>query len=177
MPDLAFLLQYVPDWLRDFIVPIAACCYIYYFVRERRTAEEMALDKRDAEKANEIRDDNDKQAVRIGDLEEALSNVRRTYEAAIDKMRRDFTFEIARLTRDLDRGWDLARDWCTVAHDQRHWVNNILMRVPEDKRPPLLAPLPGLERRLGVRSDQFPPRFTGSTVADEPRAGEAPGAV
>ena len=62
---------------------------------------------------------------------------------------------------DAQRGWDLARDWCSVAHDQRHWINNKLMLIPEATRPHPLPPLPGINRRPGVSVADFPEHFVG----------------
>jgi len=51
------------------------------------------------------------------------------------------------IERDRDRGWDLARGWFDVAHQERHARNNLLMAAGGRA----LDPLPGFEELEGRR--------------------------
>lgn len=59
-----------------------------------------------------------------------------------------------RVEKDRDRGWDLARGWFDVAHQERHGRNNLLMTSGRDA----LDPLPGLEELEGRMSSQHQTR-------------------
>lgn len=161
MPELVALWGLVPAPLQPFLLPALICVWIFWTTRDKKAASELAADRWENENVQSLRTDNDRQSRRIAEMEDRLAELRRSYEAIIDKMRRSHEADTRRMTHDINRGWDLARDWCGVAHELRHKLANVMLAVPEKYHFEMPPPLPGIDRRPGLPAEQFPARYAG----------------
>jgi hypothetical protein len=104
--------------------------FVWLMVRPRRSQEDINNDRAEAERAAALYRENADQRARIVALE-----------------------------HDRDTGWNLSRWWCATAHHYRHWSCNLLMLVPQDKRPPEPPELPHLEHAPGLSPQELAARY------------------
>ena len=161
--------QIVPAPYRPFIWPAVVMGILGYLYRDKRSKLEHEADAWDAHALTAVRADNDRMTGRMRELEESYPTLRSSYDDIISRMRAAHGEELRLLADDRNRGWDLARGWCDYAHTLRHWINNKLMLIPEDRRPLDVPGVPPFERVATKPAEAFPDRYVVDPGSRPPR--------
>lgn len=160
MGGLFAIWQLIPASMQPFFIsgPCGFLFFGWFFftMRSKKNAEDMEHEAWEIKKTAALRIENDHKSLRVTELEEHISSLRRSFENTIDRIRSECAIELVEISRDRTRGWDLARAWYDVSYRLWYMLASTTQDVPEDKRKPIPEPIGRFEDRAGITSDKSP---------------------